>query len=57
MKRRSVVRAYENICPDEEARERMLKNILLSSEIPPAGKDERLMKKKMRPMIQTAAVA
>ena len=57
MKRRSVVRAYENICPDEEARERMLKNILLSSEIPPAGKDERLMKKKMRPMMLVAIIA
>jgi len=57
MKRRSVVRAYENICPDEEARERMLKNILLSSEIPPAGKDKRKMRRKMKPIVIAAIVS
>ena len=31
MKRRSVQRAYEHIRPDDEARERMLQNILNSS--------------------------
>ena len=40
MKRRSVQRAYEHIRPDDKARERMLQNILNSSEIPPAGKDD-----------------
>ena len=30
MKRRSVQRAFENIRPDEEAKERMLRNILNS---------------------------
>lgn len=57
MKRRSVVRAYENIRPDEAAKERMLQNILHSSEISPAGKDERIMRKKMRPMVLVALVA
>ena len=46
MKRRSVQRAFENIRPDEEARDRMLRNILNSSEIPPAGKDESMKKRK-----------
>ncbi len=56
MKRRSVVKAYEPIRPDSEARERMLRNILLSSEIPPAGKDERIMRKNMKPLIIAAMV-
>ena len=57
MKRRSVQRAYQNIRPDEEAKDRMLKNILLSSEIPPAGKDERNMRKKMKPVVVAAIIA
>ena len=57
MKRRSVVKAFAPIRPDDEARERMLRNILLSSEIPSAGKDERLMKKKMRPIVLVAIIA
>ena len=58
MKRRSVQRAYENIRPDEEARTRMLENILsASSEIPPAGKDDTMKHKKMRPMVLVAIVA
>ena len=57
MKMRSVQRAYQNIRPDEEAKARMLQNILLSSEIPPAGKDERYMKKKMKPMVLVAIIA
>ena len=56
MKRRSVVKAYDPIRPDEAARERMLKNIL-SSEISPAGKDERIMRKKMKPMVLVAIIA
>lgn len=56
MKRNSVRRAYQNIRPNEEARERMLNNILLSSEIPPAGKDERKMRKKMKPMVIAAII-
>lgn len=46
MKRRSVQRAYENIRPDEEAKSRMLRNILDSSEIPPAGKDKAIKVRK-----------
>lgn len=57
MKRRSVQRAYQNIRPDEEAKDRMLRNILLSSEISPAGKDERKMRKKMKPMVLVAIIA
>lgn len=57
MKRRSVQKAYEPIRPDAEARDRMLKNILLSSEIPPAGKDERLMRRKMKPLVIAAIIA
>ena len=57
MKRRSFHRAYESIRPDEDAKARMLKNILLSSEIPPAGKDERLMRKNMKPLVIVAIIA
>ena len=46
MKRRSVVKAYTPIRPDEEARQRMLNNILLSSEISPAGRDGRVKTRK-----------
>ena len=57
MKRRSVQRAYENIRPDEEARVRMLENILSeASEIPPAGKDERTMRKRVKPLIIVAVI-
>lgn len=56
MKRRSFHRAYESIRPDDDAKARMLKNILLSSEIPPAGKDERLMRKNMKPLIIAAMI-
>ena len=54
MKRRSVLRAYENIRPDEEAKSRMLRNILDSSEIPPAGKDDTMKHKKMRRSVSTS---
>lgn len=56
MKRSSVQHAYENIHPDTEARARMLENILLSSKISPAGKDERTMRKKMKPMVIVAII-
>lgn len=57
MKRQSVQKAYQNIRPDEEARSRMLNNILLSSEISPAGKDEQKMRRKMKPMVIAAIVS
>lgn len=57
MKRQSVQRAYENIRPDEEARSRMLRNILDSSEIPPAEKDDTMKHKKMRPILIAAIIA
>ena len=57
MKRRSVVHAYENIRPDEEVKQRMLENILLSSEITHAGKDERMMRKKMKPLVIAAIIS
>ncbi|MBE6979570.1 MAG: hypothetical protein E7431_04265 [Ruminococcaceae bacterium] len=57
MKKRSVQRAYQNIRPDEESKARMLQNILLSSEIPPAGKDDTMKHKKMRPMVLVAIIA
>ena len=47
MKRRSVQRAFENVRPDEEARERMLQNILDSSEIPSAGKGKTIKVRKV----------
>ena len=57
MKKRSVLHAYQNIRPDEESKARMLQNILLSSEISPAGKDERIVRKKMKPMVLVAIIA
>ncbi len=56
MKRQSIHNAYRNIRPSEEARERMLQNILLSSEIPRLGKDERLMRKSFKRLWIVAAV-
>ena len=55
MKRRSVVKAYEPIRPDAAARDRMLKNIL-SSEISPAGKDDRMKPRKVWQLILVAAL-
>lgn len=57
MKRQSVQKAYRNIRPDAEAKVRMLNNILLSSEIPPAGKDDTMKQKKIRPMVLVAIIA
>lgn len=56
MNRQKVQRAYENIRPDEEARARMLENILRSSEIPPAGKDDSMKRKKMKPLVIAAVI-
>lgn len=56
MKRYSVQRAYEPVRPNEDARNRMLRNILLSSEISPAGKDEQTMQKKMKPIVIAAII-
>lgn len=57
MKRRSVQRAYENIRPDEEARVRMLENILSeASEIPPAGKDDKPVRRNIGRIILVAAI-
>lgn len=56
MKRRSVQHAYQNIRPDEKAKDRMLRNILLSSEISPAGKDEKKMRKSAGRIILIAAI-
>lgn len=57
MKRNSVQRAYQNIRPDEAAKRRMLNYILISSEIPPAGKDEQKMRRKMKPVVIAAIIA
>ena len=56
MKRSDIKNAYQQIMPDEESRERMLNEILLSSEISPAGKDERKMRKKMKPLVIAALI-
>lgn len=56
MKRSDIRNAYQQIKPDEESRERMLSQILLSSEISPAGKDERIMRKKMKPVVIAALI-
>ena len=58
MNRQKIQQAFENVRPDEEAKERMLQNILLqSSEIPPAGKDDTMKHKKMRPVLIAAIIA
>ena len=56
MKRRSVQRAYEHIRPDDGARERMLHNILSSSEIPPAGKNKSVKVRKIWRIVLVAAL-
>lgn len=56
MKKRSVQRAYENIRPDEEAKSRILQNILNSSEIPPAEKDDTMKRRKGFRFIIVAAI-
>lgn len=58
MNRQKIQRAYENVRPDEEAKARMLQNILSeASKIPPAGKDDTMKHKKMRPAVLVALIA
>ena len=67
MKRRSVQKAFENIRPDEAAKNRMLRNILDSSEIPLAEKNKPIKVRKiwrfvlvavlMATLVGTAAIA
>lgn len=57
MKKRSIVNAYESVRPDEEARNRMLQNILLSSEITLTGKDERIMRKNRKTLMIAAIIS
>ena len=57
MTRRTVRSAYEPVRPDEAAKERMLQNILsASSEIPPAGKDDSMRKRKLWRTLLIAAI-
>lgn len=57
MKRQCVQRAYQNVRPDEEAKVRMLRNILLSSEISPTGKDDTMKRRRMNPFMIAAIIA
>ena len=58
MNRQKFRKAYESVRPDEEAQDRMLNHILLeASEIAPAGKDDTMKHKKMRPMMLVAVIA
>lgn len=57
MTKRSVQKAYEHVRPDAEARDRMLNNILLSSEISPQGKDDTMNRRKMKPLVIAAIIA
>lgn len=58
MNRQKIRQAFDNIRPDEETKLRMLENILRqSSEIPPAGKDDTMKHKKMRPVLIAAIIA
>lgn len=58
MNRQKIRNAYENVRPDEESKTRMLENILsASSEIPPAGKDDMMKRKRMRPVVLVALIA
>lgn len=56
MKRRSVQEAFENIRPDDDAKDRMLRNILCLSEISPAGKDDTMKKRKSFRIVVLAAI-
>lgn len=57
MKRQSIRNAYRDIRPDEETKERMLQNILsASSEISPAGKDEKTVRKNFGRILLIAAI-
>ena len=54
MKRSDIQNAYQYVKPDEDSKDRMLSQILLSSEISPAGKGARMMRKKVKPMVLVA---
>lgn len=56
MKRQSVRNAYRNIRPSDEAKERMLQNILLSSEILPAGKEKPVRTRRFGRFVLIAAI-
>ena len=56
MKRQSVRNAYRNIRPSDEAKERMLQNILLSSEILPAGKEKPVKTRRFGRFVLIAAI-
>ena len=58
MNRQRIRSAYENIRPNADARTRMLETILLeASEIPPAGKDETMKYRKIKPAVWAALIA
>lgn len=58
MNRQRIRSAYEKVRPDADARTRMLESILLeASEIPPAGKDETMKYKKIKPAVLAALIA
>lgn len=58
MKRQSVQKAYRNIRPTEKEKAKMLDHILSSaSEIPPAGKDDTMNRRKMKPLVIAAIIA
>ena len=56
MKRSDIQNAYQYVKPDEDSRDRMLSQILLSSEISPAGKGARMMRKKVKPIVLVAVI-
>ena len=56
MKRQSVHNAYRNIRPSQEERERMLQNILLSSEIPQAGREKHVKTRRFGRFALIAAI-
>lgn len=58
MIRQRIQKAYEGISPNEEAKERMLHKILSNaSETRPAGKDDTMKQKRMRPAVCVALIA
>ncbi len=58
MNRQRMKEAYRSIKPDEAAKARMLENILsAASETAPAGKDDIVMHRKMKPAVLAAVIA
>ena len=58
MNRQKIKMAYDSIRPGEEARMHMLEHIMSeASEIPPAGKDNKMTHKKTRPAVCAALIA